>query len=391
MERKTCRACLGSNLVQFFDMGEMPLANALLDSPDQPEKRYPLKLNYCNDCGMVQTSYVVPAGEMYTGAYPFQTGSSRRMVEHYVKQISDGIEKYCPQSPRRVVEIGCNDALALSRVSSVYGGNFVGIDPSSHSVDNARIIPERFTEELATHLQVWDGSAHLIVANNVLGHVDDLDDFLRGVKHLLHPDGAFVFEVPYWPQTCSDAAYSQVYSEHLSYWSYLPLGIALMRNGLKIVDIKGVEVHGGSVRFTVRHGEIRPDGYEKFPPESWFPLEACQKFADRTNWAGVELEGEIDSRLNAGKHVIAYGASAKGTVVLNYAGIGTTRIPFVIDSTPCKQGKYMPGTRQQIVAPESVNLNDYDAILQLGWAHDAEIKAKHPEFKGEWIMPHGVM
>lgn len=384
-------------------MGEMPLANGLLpalseqitplkDWPDLVErggdickniengvksinawineKRYPLKLNYCNDCGMVQLAHVVPAPDLYAQAYPFQTGSSQRMVEHFANLFREYHE-----FAGRVIEIGGNDSAGW--IASRLTGKYLNIDPAGQG------IKELFTENMAKEME--PGITTMIVACNVLGHVDDLDDFLRGVKYLLHPDGAFVFEVPYWGRTCSEAAYSQIYSEHLSYFSHLPLAIALQRNGLKIVDLNGFEVHGGSTRYTCRHGEIDSGGFNQFP------FDACQQFAGRAIDSRRLLRHKlgqlkVDEERNG---TIAYAASAKGSVTLNYCGIDSDWIPLVIDSTPAKQGKYMPGTHQLIVSPESINLHDYDAILCLSPNHLIEIQGKNIGYRGEWIVAHG--
>lgn len=382
---KRCRACHGTDLVQFMDFGEMPLANGFLKSPDEPEKKYPLTVDHCANCGMVQLGQVVPAEVLYQD-YKFFTGSSRRMVEHYTRMIEELCSEYMPHGGL-TAEIGCNDLEVLQAVD--FGdGSVIGIDPAApdvpYVVSGISTIRQLFTENVAKSIE---RRAHLIVANNVLGHVDDLDDFLRGVKHLLHPDGVFVFEVPYWPRTCADAAYSQIYAEHLSYFSFLPLSIALDRNGLVIADDNFFEVHGGTIRITAKHKNINlSSGPKQFHK---FRLDACQHFAERALTSRRMLLSRLDRFKIPKRKFIAYSASAKGSVVLNYCDIGTDIVPYVIDSTPAKQGMYVPGTHQKIVAPESVNLNDYDAILQLGWAHDAEIRAKHPEFNGEWILPHG--
>lgn len=412
-EVKTCRACLGSNLVEFFDMGDMPLANGLLpalseqitplkDWPDLVErggdickniengvksinawineKRYPLKLNYCNDCGMVQLAHVVDANELYSDIYPFQTGSSRVMVEHYAKLFRE----FYPNNGL-VLEIGGNDSSGWKAASDVHGNStyYLNVDPCGGD------IKELFTESLGKRLADSGNLRNLIVACNVLGHVDDLDDFLRGVKHLLHPDGVFVFEVPYWGRTCSEAAYSQIYSEHLSYFSYLPLQIALQRNGLEIFDTQGFEVHGGSVRVSCQNRRGVLSIYEKFP------FDACQQFAERVEIKKNRLREKINRLVDAGKKVIGYCASAKGAVILNHCDIRTKWIEYVIDSTPAKQGRYMPGTHQMIVDAKwamGQGVGDHDppeAILLLSSNHAAEVKAKHPDYRGEWITAHG--
>lgn len=384
----TCRACKQSVPKPFFDMGMMPLANGFLNSPDDPEEKFPLVLCRCDNCGMVQLGHVVPRGRLYED-YSFRTSSSKTMVKHFDDLMSS---VYMP-----CIEIGSNDGSSLATIyTSVRESSgppeILGIDPARNLAAQAAmrgvpVIPDYFSEKLAKDIAASDfGVARSIVACNVLGHVDDLDDFLRGVKLLLHPDGKFVFEVPYLGDTIGGGQYDQLYMEHLSYWAKYPLYVLLNRHEMRIENIEHFPVHGGSIRVTARHG-IGPCQFDD--------NEGCglniTRFASNCEQEMLDLKNKIELMHEQGKKIIAYGASAKGSIVLNYCGIGTDLIPLVIDSTPEKWHKFMPGTHQAIVAPEDImGFNNYDAILLLAWNHASEIKAKHPEFAGEWILPHEV-
>jgi methylation protein EvaC len=370
--------------MQFFDMGEMPLANGFLTSPDADEPRYPLRLNLCQRCGMVQLSHVVPAGEMFNPGYAFHTGSSDRMLEHFKLLFTENVAKFMRHGDT-LVEIGCNDALALcSFPASIHK---VGIDPAANpnmdglSGHHLTIITKPFTESLATSL---DFKAKLIVACNVLGHVDDLDDFLRGVKALLHPEGAFVVEVPYLHRTIGSRQYDQLYHEHLSYFCVRSMDDLMSRNGLRIVTTEPFDVHGGSIRCTIRHGG-RLGLYADQPT-----LGELRFFADGAESARFNLLKKLWKLQRNSKRIIAYGASAKGSVVLNYCGIGTDLVPLVADTTPAKQGRFMPGMHQPVIAPEQVNWSAVDAVLLLAWNHrsECEINLKNAGFTGDIILPH---
>lgn len=380
---RSCRICAG-RLTPFFDMGSQPLANGLLSSPDQPENRYPLCVCLCATCGLVQLSEVVPAEVLYKD-YPFQTGSSKRMVEHFAKLFNAYPDK-------RIIEIGGNDSAGW--LNAKVKSDYLNIDPVGNDCLSRQ---EQFSEAVAIDVanSPQDGPAHLIVACNVLGHVDDLHDFMRGVKHLLHPDGAFIFEVPYFANTLHRTDYAQCYHEHLSYFTLQPLNLLLHEHGMHMHKIEHFDVHGGSIRITAKHGHDTPRAVtDEIANELYkevFSLSALNKFAYAARDRRAGLLSVLDAKRMVGKRIVGYCASAKGAVVLNWCGITHEIVSVVADSTPSKQHRYMPGTRQLIRHPEHLfawgDEHKQDAILLLSPNHADEIKAKHPEFKGEWIMP----
>lgn len=380
---KACRICAGK-LTPFFDMGPMPLANGLLDSPNQPEERYPITLCLCGTCGLVQLGHVVPAEVLYKD-YPFQTGSSRRMVEHFAQLMHDGVRDYVGQQGW-VVEIGCNDGSALGTIPGV---KRIGVDPMPGRT-GLITYAECFTEGTGQRIAREHAKANLVVACNVLGHVDDLHDFMRGVKILLAQDGAFVFEVPYFANTLRRCDWPQIYHEHLSYFSLQPLNLLLDQHEMHIAKIEHFDVHGGSIRITAKHGRERvPAVVDEVALElctEVFSLHALKTFADRARQSMAAINAKVSKLLLEGKTAVGYCASAKGSVILNCCGISDGVIATVIDSTPAKGWRYMPGTHQ-FISHHIDTLNDWDAILLLSPNHEAEIRAKHPEFTGEWINP----
>lgn len=368
-----CRVCNSSELTQFLDLGAMPLANALLSTIDQPEQRFPLTAMYCHKCGLVQLGQVVHG--LYDVKYPYKTGCSSRMVSHYVEQIDDRVYR-CP-SGAAVLEIGCNDGSVLREASRRHGGlAFVGMDPAAqfYHRDNLMLIPSVFGEKTVDDVTE---RFHLIVANNVMGHVDDLDDFMRGVKRILHPDGRFIFEVPDLARTVGAVQYWQFYHEHLSYFSPSSVNRLMAVHGMRVAIAKNFDVHGGSTRYTCVHG-ARP-GDERSTPS--IPLSELEQFARNTQLAINDLR-ELPG------NYVGYCASAKGAVILNAAGIGLDLVSVVVDNTPEKQGKFMPGTHQLIVKPEFLSSCDpaQTKILCLAPNHINEIRQKHPEFQ-QWVTP----
>lgn len=382
--RTDCRCCRGTSLTDVFDLGEQPLANAFL-SPEQinePEPRYPVVLCECADCGMIQLKHVVDASSMFTD-YAFMTGSSQGMASHFAELMRENIAWHVPAGGL-VVEIGSNDGTALASIPNDGRCRRLGIDPAKNlsakaHLRNVPYIAEFFTATLAERVVESHGQANLIVACNVLGHIDDLDDVVRGVKTLLAPDGAFVIEAPNADWLISKTEYDTIYHEHLSYFGVRSLATLFARHEMRLMRVESHDVHGGSVRLTVRHGVGHSD---KVAP--WFVGEAIQRdwagFRQRCEESRENLVGRLTRARDEGRSVIGYGAPAKATVRLNYCGIGTDLLPLVVDSTPGKQGRLIPGTHQPIRDPSVISELMPDDVLILAWNHKVEIQSKLSEY-----------
>jgi SAM-dependent methyltransferase len=397
-ERKTCRACLSPDLIEVLNLGEMPPANSLLRPADlnKPETRFPLSLRLCRKCGMVQLGHVVPASLLFR-SYLFFTSSSDAMSDHFARLMSESADQYVPPGGL-VVEIGSNDGTALASLRR-RDVRVLGVDPARNIavMAAARGVPtvsEFFTEPLAREIARVAGKADLIVACNVLGHIDDLDEVCRGLRTLLAPSGALVLEVPYLGDLVERAEYDTIYHEHLSYFAVRPLNTLLNRHGLKLARVEKFGVHGGTIRCTAVHG----DGAEA--ASSWIEREMSQRLSEpqafeplarKVTGERAALRRTLADLAAAGKKVIGYGAPAKGTVVLNYCQIGTDLVPAVIDSTPAKQGWHVPGTHQPILPPSAMEQLKPDVLLLLAWNHADEIKRRESAFVqrgGQFITPH---
>ncbi len=387
-ERTTCRACLETALVEVLNLGDQPPANAFLSAADlgKPEARYPLSIRLCESCGMVQLAHVVPP-ELLFRRYLFFTSSSLWMAEHFGKMIGDAAAEFVPPGGL-IVEIGSNDGTTLAAVER-RDARRLGIDPARNIavMAAARGIPtiaEFFTAPLAAEVAGLAGQAHLIIACNVLGHIDDLDDVCAGVRTLLHPQGAFVLEVPYLASIIERNEYDTIYHEHLSYFAVGPLAILMQRHGMRVDRVELHPVHGGTIRVTVRHGAGRSDVLA-----SWLMREAATGLARRSTFVALaqraadsreQLHAWMTQRREAGERVVGYGAPAKGTVRLNYCGIGMDLMQNVIDSTPAKQGLHVPGTHQVISSPAALATLNPDYLLLMAWNHASEIVARESAF-----------
>ncbi|MFI5378441.1 MAG: class I SAM-dependent methyltransferase [Tepidisphaerales bacterium] len=400
-ERHGCRACGASGLVPVLSLGEMPPANAFLrpDELTRPEPRFPLSLHLCERCGMVQLGHVVPPQLLFR-SYLFFTSSSLRMTHHFSALMTEKANAYV-RPGGLVVEIGSNDGTALSSIQR-RDVRVLGVDPARNVsvMAAARGVPtvsEFFTEPLGREIARVAGHASLIVACNVLGHIDDLDDLCRGVDALLAADGALVFEVPYLRELMDRGEYDTVYHEHLSYFAVRPLATLLNRHGLRLEKVELMPVHGGTLRGTAVRGSGCSDEVQRL-----IAAEADSGIGERRTWAAFAAQVEArrtglrDKLLNlhaSGTKVIGYGAPAKGSVVLNYCGIGTDLVPVVLDSTPAKQRLYVPGTHQIIQPPSALSKENPDVLLLLAWNHAAEILEREKQFRtrgGRFLTPHLV-
>ncbi len=397
-ERTTCRACLKTDLVEVLNLGDQPPSNAFVATDDlnKPEPRYPLSLRLCESCGMVQLGHVVPP-ELLFRSYLFFTSSSKWMGDHFGKLMTDSAAEFVPPGGL-IVEIGSNDGTALAAIQR-RDVRLLGIDPARNiSVMAAsRGIPtiaEFFTEPLAAEVVRVAGQAHLIVACNVLGHINDLDDVCSGVRKLLHPQGAFLIEVPYLAAFLEGNEYDTIYHEHLSYFAVRPLQTLMQRHGLHIERVELFSVHGGTIRVTVKHGVWTSDAALK-----WLKQEETAGLARRSAYTAmaeltsrnrVELRARLKQLRDSGAKVLGYGAPAKGTVRLNFCDIGTDLLAEIIDSTPAKQGMYVPGTHQYIRPPSALKEIQPDYLLLLAWNHAPEILARETEFLargGKFLTP----
>jgi novobiocin biosynthesis protein NovU/D-mycarose 3-C-methyltransferase len=398
-ERHTCRACLASNLVEVLNLGRMPPANSLLKPADasKPELRFPLSLRLCAQCGMAQLGHVVPASLLFR-SYLFFTSSSRLMSEHFAGLMNHAAEQFLPPGGL-VVEIGSNDGTALASVRR-RDARVLGVDPARNIavMAAARGVPtvsEFFTEPLAREISRVAGQAHLIVACNVLGHIDDLDDVCKGLALLLAPAGAIVLEVPYLADLLDRAEYDTIYHEHLSYFAVRPLAALLNRHGLRLSRVQHFPVHGGTIRCTAVHGTgVDADVQKWIDREEKLGLSkpsAFEPFAAKVADERVGLRRRLTELKEQGKKILGYGAPAKGTVVLNYCQIETDLLPVVIDSTPAKQGWLVPGTHQPILPPDAMESEQPDVLLLLAWNHAEEIMERESKFLargGKFLTPH---
>ena len=401
MNRTACRGCGRSGLEVVLDLGQMPLANAILEEDDlaRPEPRYPLALAYCPDCWLVQITETV-APELLFREYTYFSSVSDEFVGHARAIVERLIVGRHLGSDSLVVELASNDGYLLQHYAGA-GVPVLGIDPARNvaEVATARGVPtlaEFFTRDLADELARSGRTADVVHANNVIAHVPDLNGFVAGIARILKPDGVAVIETPYLRELVERLEFDTIYHEHVFYHSLTALSSLFERNGLSVVDVERIAVHGGSLRvFATRSGAEEPTRAVRALLAEETAVGLCRPgyyatFAGRVEALGRELQTMLGGLRSQGHTVAAYGAAAKGAVLLNAFDLGPDLISFVVDRSPHKQGHLMPGVHIPIVAPDQLLVRKPQECLLLAWNFADEILAQQAEYRrlgGRFIIP----
>ncbi len=395
-----CRGCGGTRLAPILSLGTTPLANALLTGEDlgKDELRFPLDVVLCPECSLVQLTVSV-APEVLFSDYPYFSSFSESFVAAARSLAARMTRERGLGGGSLVVEVASNDGYLLEGYRAA-GIPVLGIDPAANVAAAAerRGIPTRvafFGREVAAGLAAEGVQADVIHANNVLAHVPDLNGVVAGFKLLLRPDGVAIIEVPYLRDFVERCEFDTIYHEHLCYFSASALAHLFARHGLVVAEVEHTPFHGGSLRLFVRHAGAAPsaavtellDGERRaglFDPAHY------AGFAARVERLAETLRRLLGDLKRSGARLAAYGASAKGATLLNYAGIGADVLDFIADRSTVKQGRYGPGTQLPIVAPEALLDRRPDYVLLLTWNFAEEIMAQQQAYLaggGRFIIP----
>jgi len=390
-----CRSCGGARLETVLDLGSTPLANALPADPSTAEPTYPLAVAICRECTLVQTTYWVSGELIFGGDYPYYSSYSTDYLRHARDHALELIERRALGPGSLVVEIASNDGYLLRNFAE-RGVPVLGIDPARGPAEKAREIgvptlEEYFGADLARRLRAEGRRADVVLGNNVLAHVDDPNQLAAGVAILLEPGGVAVFEVPYLVDLVERCAFDTIYHEHNCYFSLRALQNLFGRHGLRVIDVRRLEVHGGSLRLSVGWGgEERPAVAELRSLEDRLGVanpDFYQEFARRVASVTRDLRDLLARSRERGERVAAYGAAAKGATLANAAGIGPDLVAYVVDRNPAKQGRFLPGVRIPIVPPERLREDPPDLLLVFAWNLLPEIRAQLGDFAGRWLVP----
>jgi 2-polyprenyl-3-methyl-5-hydroxy-6-metoxy-1,4-benzoquinol methylase len=386
----TCRHCGAPLTLPFLDLGTAPLSNAFLTARQlrAGEVWYPLRLLVCTSCWLVQTDDYAGRESIFTDDYVYFSSISSTWVAHARQYVEQVTERFTLGSGHRVAEIASNDGYLLQFVHD-RGIPCYGIEPTQSTANAARargleVVEDFFGSALAGRLADEGRQCDLIVANNVLAHVPDINDFVSGFERLLTTHGVATFEFPHLLQMVQQTQFDTAYHEHYSYLSLTVVNRIFDRQGLEVFDVERLTTHGGSLRVFAQRAATGVQPVSR---------RVAQLLAEETEagiqtpgfYSGFQAEAErvknallaflIDAR-QAGRRVAAYGAAAKGNTLLNFAGVKPDLLPFVCDAAPSKQGRYLPGSRIPVLAPSALAEQPPDDLLILPWNIAAEVSAE---------------
>jgi SAM-dependent methyltransferase len=385
-----CRHCRAAVTLPFIDLATAPPSNAYVTAQrlHGPETWYPLCVFVCTQCWLVQTEDYAHRSELFANDYAYFSSVSRSWLEHAQGYVDDMVRRFELVPASQVIEVAANDGYLLQYVRE-RGIACLGIEPTASTAAVARgkgieVVEEFFGVALAQRLAAAGRAADLTVANNVLAHVPDINDFVAGFTQLLKPHGVASFEFPHLVRLVEYCQFDTIYHEHFSYLSLTAVSAIFARNGLAVFDVSELPTHGGSLRVLAQ----RRDTGVRAPTAALANLlahEAELGVATADYYAGFQARADrikddlmrflIDCK-RSGKRVAAYGAAAKGNTLLNYAGVRANLLPWVVDRNPAKQGKFLPGCRIPIVAEEHLRHEQPDFILLLPWNLREEIVAQ---------------
>ncbi len=365
-----------------------------------PEEFFPLDVNLCLACHFLQLGHVVSPRVLFQN-YLYVSSTSPVFVAHFKDYARSVVRKLSLPKGSLVIDIGSNDGILLKPMKTL-GMRVVGVEPAGSIArratrDGIPTISQFFTPELARTIRARYGSASVISANNVFAHIDNLDDVLRGVDALLDARGALVIEAPYLVDFFEKNYFDLVYHEHLSYISIGPLLGLFQRFAMEVFDVEKTDVHGGSVRIWVqKRGGPRAisPGVGRFlaleKKRKLDSVDTYTSFAQRVLQNKVALLELLTGLKQKDKDIAAYGAPAKGNTLLNYFGIGTDYLDFVVDDSPLKQGLFTPGRHIPVVGMDVLRNKPPAYLLILAWNFAAPIMKKLSWYKeggGKFILP----
>ena len=385
--RMNCRGCGSHDLVEIINFGDQPPANAFIWREDfDKEKKYPLVLQWCRACSLLQLRDVVDPKILFPIDYHYVTGTSPPMVEHFKKYAEEIIFPRLKSTNDLVVDIGGNDGTLLSFVQP--RARTLNIDPAANLArENIRQLAVAFSSTVARVTRETDGPAHVITANNVFAHTDNIQDAFAGVYDLLHDEGTFIMEVHWVKHLIETCCYDQVYHEHLCFWSLHALKRALEAAGLNVAHVEVVPTQGQSLRVFANKKKIKRSSVFTILEQednSGLTQEATFHEFAQIIYKKRDILRNLLYDITYDRHILGFGAPAKGNTLLNFCDVGEC-ITYLSDTTPDKIGKYAPGSHILVVSQTDEYLRGADYHLLLSWNYKDSIKKKHPDLR--FIVP----
>ena len=385
-----CRHCSAELTMPVMDLGSAPPSNAYLTQQTlhTPEKYFPLRVLACTQCWLVQTEDYAQADELFSPDYAYFSSTSTGWLAHAAVYAGKIILQLGLTSDSLVIEVASNDGYLLKNFVAA-GIPCLGVEPTASTATAAEkfgipVIRDFFGEKLGKQLADTGKQADLIAGNNVYAHVPDINDFTRGLKAALKPGGTITLEFPHLMRLLDQAQFDTIYHEHFSYLSLYTVRRIFETAGLRVWDIEVLPTHGGSLRIYGCHSDdarqASPAVNAMLAEEGGAGLQTVatyQRFQARADQVKNDFLFFLIQQKRAGRKVAAYGAAAKGNTLLNYAGVKPDLLPFVCDAAVAKQGRFMPGSRIPILAPEVLIEQRPDYLVILPWNIADEVKQQN--------------
>jgi trans-aconitate methyltransferase len=397
-----CRFCATPLEDVFLDLGSAPPSNAFLaaDALNAPETWFPLKLFTCGKCRLVQVDEVQSHAALFAPDYVYYSSFSRSWLAHAERYVGEAVTKLGLDHNSLVMEIASNDGYLLQYVAA-RNIPCIGIEPTSGTAHAARqkgveTLERFFDRDFADEFVRERGAADLIVANNVLAHVPNLNDFVAGMAAALAREGTITVEFPHLMELVSHRQFDTVYHEHFSYFSLHTVSVIFSAHGLRVWDVEQLSTHGGSLRVWATHAHGQR--METSAVATLLALEAKAGMQDAAYYGGFQTQADavkndcltfLLEQRRAGRKVAGYGAAAKGNTLLNYAGVKPDLLPYVVDASPHKQGRWLPGSRIPVVNESRLREDRPDFVLILPWNLCEEIVAQLSyirEWSGRFVV-----
>lgn len=396
-----CRACGSKNHHPVIDLGLQPLANNLLRKEDlgKPEPRFPLEVVVCTDCWLMQITHIVPPVALFSD-YVYFSSFSEHMLRHSRSAALRYIEEKKLNAGSFVVEVASNDGYLLKNFVQA-GVPCLGLEPAANIATVAREAGvdtrcEFFGADSAAAVKNERGGADLILGNNVFAHAPSTNDFVAGLQTLLKPDGWVVLEFPYGVDMIEHVEFDTIYHEHVFYFTLTPLLTLFKKHGLDVFHVERIGIHGGSLRVFACHDgreTVRDSVPQTLAVEAELGVATpayYMRFSSRAEKVRADLQAFLLEQQKTGGHVAAYGASAKGSTLLNYVGDAARVIEFIADRSTYKHGKFSPGIHVPIVPAEQLALSRPGYAVLLVWNFADEVIAQQQAYHaagGRFVIP----
>lgn len=397
---KFCRLCNSKNLKKVFDLGRTPLANSYLKIEISKKlRKYPLKLNYCNNCGHLQLTHSIKPSKMFSN-YLYKTNTSKKNFLHF-KSYANEIKKMFKNRNTKILDIASNDGTFLNFFEKKKFFR-LGIDPAKNLKKlslkkGITQIDDFFTMKKSENIKKKYGKFDIITANHVCAHVEDLNDFFNGVQNLLKDEGLFVFEISYRASVLKKNTFDTIYHEHLDYHALYPISKFVKKFNLNVVNFKTPDAQGGSLRVYVSKNKnsknqksIKKQILKEKKQLNLFNVSTYKKFEKKIINCKNKLNSLIQNCINNNMSIAGYGAAAKTTTFLNYFKISEKNIKFIFDDNKLKQGLCIPGTKIKILDPLNMNKKNIDVLIIFAWNYAELIIARNKKFKkkgGKFLIP----